>query len=131
MDGAILKSFAILLASVGIVFIVLMLIKKYSSKLINQPNKFPLKIVAKLPLGQKSFLCVVEADGKTLLVGVTDKSINLISQLKDEFDYTNIDLKQVASKTKKIKSAETESKSKDLSFMNFLKDSIGLRAREN
>ncbi|GEM_PF-1788883 len=131
MDGAILKSFAILLASVAIVFLVLTLIKKYSNKFINQPNKFPLKIVAKLPLGQKSFLCVIEADGKTLLVGVTDKSINLISELRDEFDYTNIDLKQIASKVKKSKSPETESKSKELSFMNFLKDSIGLRAREN
>lgn len=129
MDGAVLKTFAILLASVALVFGVLVLIKKYSNKFINQPNRIPLKILAKLPLNQKSFLCIVEAEGKLLLLGVTEKSINLISELNDEFDLSNVNLKTL--KKKKSDNTDIKNPEKDLSFLNFLKSTIGIRTNQN
>lgn len=130
MDGAVLKSFAILIASVAVVFFVLTFIKKYSNRFVNQPNKIPLKILAKLPLNQKSFICIVEAEGKTLLLGVTEKSINTLAELSDEFDYTNFGIKKTTKND--IKSNEFPNKdNNDLSFFNFLKSSIGIRIRKN
>jgi|YNPMSStandDraft_1061717.scaffolds.fasta_scaffold00051_24 flagellar biosynthetic protein FliO len=130
MDGAVLKSFAILIVSVGIVFFVLTLIKKYSNRFINQPNKVPLKILAKLPLNQKSFICIVEAEGKTLLLGVTEKSINTLAQLNDELDFNTFGIKKKSKNEENIENVENKSNN-DLSFMNFLKSSIGIRQRKN
>jgi len=130
MDGAVLKSFAILIVSVGIVFFVLTLIKKYSNRFINQPNKVPLKILAKLPLNRKSFICIVEAEGKTLLLGVTEKSINTLAQLNDELDFNTFGIKKKSKNEENIENVENKSNN-DLSFMNFLKSSIGIRQRKN
>ena len=43
-----------------------------------------LKLVQSLPLGQRRFVSLIEADGKRFLIGVTDNQVNLLKALDDD-----------------------------------------------
>lgn len=43
-----------------------------------------LRMVQSLPLGPRRFVSIIEADGRRLLIGVTDNGINLIQNLSQE-----------------------------------------------
>ncbi len=132
MDGTIIKSFAILLGSVAVVYLVLFTLKKFSKKFTNTAdNPQRLKVLSKLSLQQKSQLFIVEADGKTLLIGVSEKNINTLAELSDSQRISSFNIEGKRSRVNSIQSqsdtpAESES-SKDLSFFSFLKSSIGVK----
>lgn len=132
MDGSILKSFAILFASVGIVFVVLMLLKRFSKRFTAQNNAVQMKILSKLALNAKSHLYVIEADGKTLLLGVTEKSISTLSELSDSQRVSSFNTARPKPKQKTNPEAsdETISNQRDLSFVGFLKSSVGMNKQK-
>lgn len=132
MDGSILKSFAILFASVGIVFVVLMLLKRFSKRFTAQNNAVQMKILSKMALNAKSHLYVIEADGKTLLLGVTEKSISTLSELSDSQRVSSFNTARPKPKQKANPEAsdETISNQRDLSFVGFLKSSVGMNKQK-
>jgi len=136
MDGTIIKSFAILLGSVALVYLVLFTLKKFSKKFTsNSDNPNRLKILSKLSLQPKNQLFIVEADGKTLLIGVSEKCINTLAELSDQqrISSFNLDSKKIKSDIKQtqLEAQQSIQDNKDLSFFNFLKSSIGIKTTTN
>ncbi len=123
MDSTMLQSLLTLIAGVGIIGLMFFFLKKYTLKAQNSSNKMNLKVVSKLSLQPKSSLFVVEAGDKTLLIGVSEKNINLISDLSEESN----NALPISSNSKnlpvKIKNAELKMP-ESLSFKNFLKSAI-------
>lgn len=134
MDGSILKSFAILLASVGIVFLVLVALKRVSKRFSQSGNSVELKVLSKLALQPKNHLYIVEADGKTLLLGVSEKSINTLAELSDSQRISSFSTTKPKSKKAfpdMLDTVPTLEKNDDLSFMSFLKSSVGMKSVVN
>lgn len=131
MDGTVLKSFAILFASVGVVFLVLMALKKVSKKFTLSNNSVELKVLSKLALNPKSQLYIIEADGKTLLLGVSEKSINTLAELSDEQRISSFDLNKPQRQTKPANAKLKQNSNDNLSFMSFLKSSVGMKQEIN
>lgn len=84
MDGKIIESFLILMGSVGILAVLLFGVKRYISNTRQSAGSESINIVSKVTLQPKSHLFVIETAGKKLLVGVSEKSINLVSDLTDK-----------------------------------------------
>ncbi len=125
MEGTMLQSLLTLVAGVGIIGLMFYLLKKYTLKAQNSSEKMNLKVISKLPLQPKSSLFVVEAGDKKLLIGVSEKNINLISDLTDEEDDKLPASKELVKKniTEKIKKSDLETP-EALSFTSFLKSTI-------
>ena len=82
---SILKLFFSLTFVLGMIFLTTYLYKKFSlNKLgkLNSNGKF-LSVMTTLPIGSKKYLSVIKAGEKFLLIGITENSINLISELND------------------------------------------------
>jgi flagellar biosynthetic protein FliO len=48
-------------------------------------SQVPINVVGNMPLGDKKFLSVVEISGKHYFIGITQNSINLLSELQLDF----------------------------------------------
>ncbi len=82
MDGTILKAFLSLSVIVIALVAILMMLKRYSKKNnLTKNNNHNIQILSKTSLSSKSHIILVKADNKTLLLGVSDNGINLISDL--------------------------------------------------
>ncbi len=123
MDSTMLQSLLTLIAGVGIIGLMFFFLKKYTLKAQNSSNKMNLKVVSKLPLQPKSSLFVVEAGDKTLLIGVSEKNINLISDLSEKGNNAVPDSTNSKNLPAKIKAPEVKMP-ESLSFKNFLKSAI-------
>lgn len=125
MEGTMLQSLLTLTAGVGIIGLMFYLLKKYTLKAQNSSGKMDLKVISKLPLQPKSSLFVVEAGDKKLLIGVSEKNINLISELSDENSEQASELKKTTSKNlpAKIKASDMQNP-EALSFKSFLKSTM-------
>ncbi len=128
MDGTMLQSLLTLVAGVSIIGLMFYLLKKYTLKAQNSSGKMDLKVISKLPLQPKSSLFVVEAGDKKLLIGVSEKNINLISDLTEEADpeVNAIPAKKASTSksiSEKIKASDIQSP-EALSFKNFLKSTM-------
>lgn len=85
----ILQAFISLALVIGLIYLSAYVYKKLtnvaSKKINNTKNdiidKNKLNIISSLPLGSNKSLCVVEINGKTLLLGVCEQSISLIKEL--------------------------------------------------
>jgi flagellar biogenesis protein FliO len=129
MDTNILQTFIVLITAVGIIVIIMLLVKKISMKRLENRATINLNVITKVTLQPKNHLFVVKAANKLLVLGVTDNSINILTELEPDLEQTitnksNSDaiLKQVISSGINNKSSNNN---KDLSFKNFIKSSIG------
>lgn len=85
----ILQAFMSLALVIGLIYLSAYIYKKLtnvtSTKINNTKedviNKNKLNIISSLPLGNNKSLCVVEINGKTLLLGVCEQNISLIKEL--------------------------------------------------
>ena len=132
MDQNILQTFIVLIAAVGIIVVIMLLVKKISMKRLENRTNINLNVISKITLQPKNHLFVVKAANKLLVLGVTDSSINILTELEPDFEKTITDksnsnstdaiLKQVISSSMKNKPVAN---SQDISFINFIKSSIG------
>lgn len=80
---------------IGIMFLIMILIKKYGGrkfleKFVNKEDaSCSLRIISKVSLGHKKFLYVVKLNDNYMLLGVTDCNINLITQFNDKPDFAD------------------------------------------
>jgi len=82
---SILKLLFSLTFVIGMIFLTTYLYKRFSlNKLgkLNTKGQF-LSVLTTLPIGSKKYLSVIKAGEKFLLIGITENSINLISELND------------------------------------------------
>lgn len=104
--------FSLIMSLFGIILV--LFLTYYCTKWLSQKSNFVgksqyIKIVDKVVLGQNQYLTIVEVGGKYLLLGVSDKNINVIKEFEDFIekpsDYNNesIDFKRVFSKIMKNK----------------------------
>ncbi len=131
MDGTMLKSFLILFASVAVVIGVLFVLKRISKRFTQGgENSVNLKVLSKLSLAPKNHIYVVEADGKKLLLGVSEKSINTLAELSSPAQKASSFAQHQKINQKPSNSNENSSSNKDLSFFSFLKSSVGVKAKQ-
>ncbi|NLO20300.1 MAG: FliO/MopB family protein [Ignavibacteria bacterium] len=80
--------------SIGMVIILLTVIlfvsKKLARKGFGKNKDLNLSIVSKIALTPKSYLFVVKASEKTLLIGANDTNVSLISDISNEQKSSNI-----------------------------------------
>jgi flagellar biogenesis protein FliO len=128
MDANILQSFGILLAAVVVIGGIMMLIKRISQQRIQTKAAVTLNVLSKITLQPKNHLFVVKVSDKVLVLGVTDSSINILTELEPNFEQViNTHSKEeVTDKVlKKVVNTPLSNKSDiDLSFMNFIKSSL-------
>jgi flagellar biosynthetic protein FliO len=131
MDTNILQSFGVLILAVAVIAGIMFLIKKISTQRMESKTSVDLKVISKITLQPKNHLFVVKVADKTLVLGVTDNTINILTELDPTFE------KVVNIKSNKIITDEIISKvantsaggnlNTNLSFANFLKSSIKLK----
>lgn len=88
----IIQAFMSLALVIGLIYLSAYIYKKITnmtSKKINNTkdeiiDKNKLNIISSLPLGSNKSLCVVEVNGKTLLLGVCEQNISLIKELNQD-----------------------------------------------
>ena len=83
MDGSIIKAFLTLFGSVAVLGLLLYLVKKAGLKVKKNNGGYNLEILSKLTLQPKTHIFIIKAESKTLMVGVSERSINLISDLTE------------------------------------------------
>lgn len=101
----ILQAFLSLALVIGLIYLSAYIYKKLTnvtSKKINNTkdeliDKNNLNIISSLPLGSNKSLCIVEINGKTLLLGVCEQNISLIKELSpnEVVCNNNVEKKQI------------------------------------
>jgi flagellar biogenesis protein FliO len=124
MDSTMLQSLLTLVAGVGIIGLMFYFLKKYTLKAQNTSGKLNLKIVSKLHLQPKSSLFVIEAGEKTLLIGVSEKNVSLITDLSDENQKIISQSEEIRKNLPAKTYQENTNLPESLSFKNFLKSAI-------
>ncbi|MBI3259981.1 MAG: flagellar biosynthetic protein FliO [Ignavibacteriae bacterium] len=83
IDDTLLRTFFTLLLCVAGLGAVLFFVKRYSSKITPQRQTIDLKAIGRVSI-HKGAVYAIQAGGKTLLIGATDHSINLIADISSE-----------------------------------------------
>lgn len=135
IENPMLETFAILAAAVALLGIVLFLVKRYVAKVNNGTGVEQIKVISKVNLMPKNQIFIIEVNNKKLLIGVSEKNINLLKDLSEnETPHNPIDLsklnpkqkellkkRMIEAKKERLQSYKTEAEP-DLSFSAFLKD---------
>lgn len=135
-QDSMLNAFATLALSVAAIGGIMFLLKKFTKRVRTKSNDgIELKIISKTSLQPKNHLFVVKAADKTLLLGVSEKNISLISDLTPEtlprqltptdqslIPFTKKAFKQAVSAKKPLQT--TENQNPELSFRSFLLSSL-------
>ncbi|HRP02085.1 MAG TPA: flagellar biosynthetic protein FliO [Candidatus Kapabacteria bacterium] len=127
IDSNILNAFLTLMGSVAILGIILFVMKKFTLKFRNNKHENGIEILSRLNLSPKNSLWTIKVQGKTLLLGVSEKNINLITELVNNSNVTPTKLE--TKRTIKESSNNTASEAnqlinEDLSFKEFLKSAV-------
>lgn len=126
IDPNILNAFLTLMGSVAVLGILLYAMKKLTLKFKSKTHANELEIVSKLNLSPKNSLWTIKFQNKLLLIGVSEKNINLISEITN----SNLSEKPSSTEIKSNNQAITSNKKKinnlndDLSFKEFLKSAV-------
>ncbi len=89
MDSGVINAFLMLALCVAVLGLLLFIVRRFTNKMKPSGEMVELKILAKLNLQPKSNLLVVSAAGKKLLIGVSEKNVNLIADLDSDSLETN------------------------------------------
>ena len=134
MDANILQTFVVLILAVGVIAGIMLLVKKISNKRMEQRSTINLNVISKITLQPKNHLFVVRAANKLLVLGVTDTSINILTEINaddensDPANTPQLDTTELLQKViKKQGTSNVSELQNDLSFMNFLKSSFKIK----
>ena len=83
IDDTLLRTCFTLLLCVAGLGAVLFFVKRYSSKIAPQRQTLDLKAIGRVSI-HKGAVYAIQAGGRTLLIGATDHSINLIADISSE-----------------------------------------------
>ncbi len=126
-DGNILRAFATLGLIVSLFGVLLWMIKKYTGKTRKNASGIEMEILSKISLQPKNQLFVVKAGTKTLLLGVSEKSITSLADLSENLppkeNFDNV-LKQTQQNKLPIGNKVDAITENDLSFRKFLMSTL-------
>ena len=127
MDQSILNSFLMLTAFIIVLFLLSLYLKKLQKNKFKKLGSYEGKVLDRIPLTQKAALYIVKVGEQTFLIGLSEKNITLISEIKspeqENYDLPNSSYKSPKKQSDKIdlvKPIENES----LSFSSFLKSAF-------
>ncbi|MGB9701939.1 MAG: flagellar biosynthetic protein FliO [Candidatus Kapaibacteriota bacterium] len=130
MDGTLLNAFILLSLCIVAIFLLSLYLKKYSQNKAQQLGAFESKVLSKIPLSRNSSLFVVKVGERSFLIGSSDKTISLISELTSNNNY-NVTKSEFPNpsylpqkQTKKNLSNEPITSNDNLSFKSFLKSTF-------
>lgn len=125
-DGNILRAFATLGLLVSLFGLMIWLIKKYTAKSKKNSSGINLEILSKMSLQPKNQLFVVKAGDRTLLLGVSEKSINTLADLSENLPQKQSFEKVLKQTQNNHKNAELIQNVDDnsLSFKTFLMSAL-------
>lgn len=129
MDSSILNSLLILSACVIVLFGISNYLKKINRKNSGKLGDYEGKILSRIPLMKNTFLYIVKIGNRTFLLGASDKSVSLISELKpnqSEVGLEEFPNHSYATTAKKVQTIEEvqNNNPNDLSFRAFLKSAF-------
>lgn len=115
----VIQAFLSLALVIGLIYLSAYIYRKLTnvtSKKINNTkdeliDKNKLNIISSLPLGSNKSLCIVEINGKTLLLGVCEQNISLIKELSPDEVVCNNNVKK--KQVNEIKKEEEKEPTKD------------------
>ena len=85
VGGMYIQMFGSLLLVLGLMLGLAYVAKRFLPKqMVGATRGDDLKLIQSLPLGPKSYVSLIEADGQRILVGVTEENINLIKALDNK-----------------------------------------------
>ncbi len=125
-DGNILRAFATLGLLVSLFGVLFWLIKKYTAKSKKKSSGISLEILSRMALQPKNQLFVIKAGDKTLLLGVSEKSINTLADLSSNvpstqtFDNVLMQTQNKNTNSNQIQNIDENS----LSFKSFLMSTL-------
>lgn len=126
IDPNILNAFLTLMGSVALLGVILYVMKKFTLKFKSKGHDESIEVVSKLNLSPKNSLWTIKFQGKTLLLGVSEKNINLLSEVNSNEQISN----KVETKTNRNRKQNLETSNQpvvindDLSFKEFLKSAV-------
>jgi len=115
LDINILNAFFTMMGSVVLLGILLFVIKKFFIKVQNLNNDNKIDILSRVNLNNKNSLFIIKIQNKHLLIGSTEKNVNLIAEL-DISENTQLH----KPKNKEINKDFNKVNNKDLTFKAFL-----------
>lgn len=130
LNPQILNAFLTLMGSVGVLGLLLFFIKKYINSYKKQDTTNNIEILSRVNLNSKNSLITIKTMDKILLIGVSEKNINLISELKNNsvtFSKSDNKTKDSIISNPKVLNKElnqVKNQENDLSFKAFLKSAI-------
>jgi flagellar biogenesis protein FliO len=133
IDNNLMNAFLSMGAIVVLLLVILFVLKRIARKKQSGGASYDMKIVSRLPLQQKAQLLIVEAQGKNLLIGLTDQNVNLIANLSEDNDLIskNDSIEKIfpssnsrMQETIKNAAKSSENLNNDLSFKAFLKSTF-------
>lgn len=129
MDNSILNSLLILSACIIVLFGISNYLKKINRKNSANLGDYEGKIISRIPLMKNTFLYIVKIGNRTFLLGASDKSVSLISELKpnqSEVGSEEFPNHSYTTTTKKVQTIEEvqHNNPNDLSFRAFLKSAF-------
>lgn len=126
IDPNILNAFLTLMGSVTVLGLILFLMKKITLKFKNKSNENNLEIVSKLNLSPKNSIWTIKVHDKLLVLGVSEKNINLLTEIDNKTSSNNkIENSNLLTKSKPLTKTEKISEiNNDLSFKEFLKSAV-------
>lgn len=124
MDSNILNAFLTLMGSVAILGIILFMMKKLTLKFKKSSSINGIEVLSKLNLSPKNALWTIKIQNRILLLGVSEKSINLLAELSN----SNLQNEKYELSNKKSTSTNINKNiddlSSELSFKEFLKNAV-------
>lgn len=121
LNNPILSTFITLSIAVLGIGLILYFVKKYTDQHRINDNAYGMKILSKLSLSPKNHIYAIEAGGKKLLIGVSDKSINTLAELENN---TNIRKEIAKYSNKESQIPKTKIDNPDLSFSSFIRSAF-------
>lgn len=85
MDGQFMESFIKIIIFLPLVLLLAYISLKFGNRrMVGMGGKRLIKIVERVPLSQKSFLCIAVIDGKPYVIGSTEERIEILKELPPE-----------------------------------------------
>ena len=119
MNGMLFQAFGSLLLVVVLIFAVMYILKKFVVKdygsAYGRKNSSDFKIVGQIMLQPKKYIYIIKFFDRLLIVGMTDNSLNLLSEITDKDTLKNIE------------GSFTSEKGNNKSFLEHLKNNLGIK----
>lgn len=91
METSLIQSVAILIGAIGALLIVWLVVKRWSARALQMPRgRVRIRVLQRLPLGQRREIMVFQIDTTIFVVGVTDHQFTVLQRLSvDQETFAN------------------------------------------